>query len=84
MEWYRKSTSVQARPTTTTTTHPYYPTNVVFEDYVPNDRGIISTISAFGAIWVAILGATWYMSGRTGRKLGLGDRLMIVWFVLCQ
>lgn len=64
--------------------HRYYPTTLVLPEYVPNERGVLSITGEFGVIWILLLSSVWALMGRYAKELERTDKIIVLWFVLCQ
>lgn len=63
--------------------HPYYPTDARITNYAPNERSVLGLLSIAGLGSTALLGVTLLLSTWARPKLRKGDRIAILWFVLC-
>ncbi|KAK3103611.1 hypothetical protein FSP39_020519 [Pinctada imbricata] len=61
--------------------HPYFPRGVSIPHYVPNDRPLLEILGLFFSLVGVVLFVTWVYSTR--RRLGVTDRLIVCWFVVC-
>jgi hypothetical protein len=66
------------------TLHPYYPTGVEIEAYVPNRDPIFTSFVFFTTGLVAILGTTLEISSFIRPSMAKADRFALLWFVLCK
>lgn len=66
-------------------THPYYPLGVPIPNYIPNDRPLIASLPAFGALIGAVIVSALLLSGSgTRRHVRPIDRFAASWFALCK
>lgn len=65
-------------------THPYYPIGARVVDYTPNETSVLGLLSTASLASTALLGATWLFSIWARPNLKIGDRIAILWFVLCM
>jgi 3-deoxy-D-manno-octulosonic-acid transferase len=70
---------------TMTSKHPYYPLDLKLSgDYVENDWSVSFLITAFGALWMVLLGATLVAVRRVNHRLSAVDQGLVLWFVLSK
>ncbi|XP_060080988.1 3-beta-hydroxysteroid-Delta(8),Delta(7)-isomerase-like [Ylistrum balloti] len=63
--------------------HPFFPRNASIPHYVPNTTSIEELLGIFfGLLFVALVG-TWLLTSRKTLRFGVGDRLILCWFVGC-
>ncbi|KAH8125108.1 cholestenol Delta-isomerase [Trichoderma asperellum] len=64
--------------------HPYYPLGVPISNYIPNDRPLIQSLPAFGALIGAVIVSAFFLTGSgTRRHVRPIDRFAASWFALC-
>lgn len=65
--------------------HPYYPLGVPISNYIPNDRPLIQSLPAFGALIGAVIVSAFFLTGSgTRRHVRPIDRFAATWFALCK
>jgi hypothetical protein len=66
--------------------HPYYPLGSLLSgtDYVANTFDTLALVAVFAVGCVVILGSALLIALRFNRNLKNVDRLLIMWFVLCE
>jgi hypothetical protein len=66
--------------------HPYYPLGALLSgpDFVPNTFSTIGLVAVFTAGCVVILGSALFIASQINPNLKNVDRLLIMWFVLCE
>lgn len=60
--------------------HPYYPTNVRLDGFVPQQLPFQQTLAVFFAAAGAVLLAGWRLSG-AHKHLATKERLLVCWFL---
>lgn len=76
--------SSEARLAESHPTHPYYPLELVLPAYVPNESDLATIAGIFSMMLGCILSVTWALATRFRRGLSTGDKLVMLWFVLCK
>jgi hypothetical protein len=61
--------------------HPYYPTEAVIANYVPNSSPTLLIVSAFGAMAGVAVVAAYRLTSANARFI---DRFAASWFALCE
>jgi cholestenol delta-isomerase len=66
--------------------HPYYPLGSLLSgpDFVPNTFSTLALVVVFAIGCVVILGSALLIALRINPNLKNVDRLLIMWFVLCE
>lgn len=64
--------------------HPYHPTSLELAAYLPNDRSLQSIIRDFTLMLTFVLILAWTASTRYSQGLNVGDKMTVMWFVLCK
>lgn len=67
-----------------TFSHPYYPSDLLLYNYLPNDDDLSSVAGKFIAMWIVILVSTWYLSTLVSPQLSKLDKSIVLWFILCE
>lgn len=64
--------------------HPYYPQDLVLNNYVANENNLSFIAGRFTAMWVVLLGSTWFLSSVLSPGLGSVNKSIVLWFILCE
>lgn len=72
-----------ADPISAMPSHPYYPLDLEFPDYVPNTLSTISILLIFFFTLSAVLAPMHVFIRRYNPKLPLSEVATALWFVLC-
>ena len=64
--------------------HPYYPMDALIAGYSPNEAPVVTLLIVASVSSLVLLGATWTLVSLAKRSLRHGDRIAILWFVLCM
>ena len=63
--------------------HPYFPADAVIVDYTPNTLSVTTLLEVFGTVAASIPGAAYLGLLNFAPSLKHGDRLTVLWFILC-
>jgi cholestenol delta-isomerase len=63
--------------------HPYYPPETEIFGYLANEYSVAKLLTLFGAGVAGIFAVALVVMGRAGPRLGAGERMVVLWFVLC-
>lgn len=64
-------------------THPFYPLGIEVTNYLANEWGVLTLLSAFAACCASVFAATYVVVMRVRPTMSRGELLTILWFVLC-
>ena len=64
--------------------HPYYPLGANIVGYSPNQSSVLELLASAGGGCAVLLGLTFAVTSYVRPKLGMADRIAILWFVLCM
>lgn len=64
--------------------HPYYPIDALIAEYSPNESSVVTLLTVASVSSIALLGTTLALVSLAKPSLSRGDRLAILWFVLCM
>jgi hypothetical protein len=64
-------------------THPYYPIGVLIPNFIPNDRPLIHSLPAFGALIGAVIVSALLLTSNRSHVRPI-DRFAASWFALCK
>lgn len=64
--------------------HPYYPLGADIVGYSPNQSPVLEILISAGGGCAALLALTSLVTAYVQPSLRLGDRIAILWFVLCM
>lgn len=64
--------------------HPYYPLDANVVGYEPNQTPVLELLVSAGGACTVLLGVTFALASYIRPTLRIGDRIAILWFVLCK
>jgi cholestenol delta-isomerase len=66
--------------------HPYFPLGILLSgtEFVPNTFGTLALVAVFAIGCAVILGSALLIAIRINPGLKRSDRLLVIWFVLCE
>ncbi|KAK6174416.1 hypothetical protein SNE40_017697 [Patella caerulea] len=64
--------------------HPYFPTDISLQHYVPNDKALSVLLGGFSGVLFTFIAGVWIYSGRSTKPtFSLLERVRLCWFVMC-
>lgn len=63
--------------------HPFYPLGIEVANYLANEWGVLTLLSAFAACCASVFAATYVVVMRVRPTMSRGELLTVLWFVLC-
>lgn len=63
--------------------HPFHPLGIEVTNYLANEWGVLTLLSAFAACCASVFAATYVVVMRVRPTMSRGELLTILWFVLC-
>ena len=64
--------------------HPFYPLEANVIGYLANDYSVIQLLGIFALTCVVLLGGSFLLVKRYGRRLTAKDEATVLWFTLCM